>query len=449
MYTLSLVCIIHISAAFAFEATFVRNTSEIVSDTPFPPNYSGSRTEDEVQHIHDFHELWYVILEEARLNRMEQNSSTPTYMLDLYRSVKGPKSTIHPSEVEASVIQDSDTVRSFLPLESDIKEDQGRFSFNLSVIEPEEDIRLCEVRVSNRLFRWTDSDEVRISIYQTCNKRCQNPDACISSTRISTTKFSLTIDKDEDQYVFDITRPIRYALQMERSSYCALEIVITDDEELHDSGGRSRREILGRIDVASGMFIPTETAGRSNRTDNVVLVAFTRDTSPKNVLRDAKVHENSATSFQTEIVDTGRERRDLREDRRRKKERDRNKEKKQQQEIEKYKKLASELLEVPTCQRVSFEINFQQIGWSRWIIYPQNFEAYRCEGSCMGPMTSEHNPSNHAVMQSLVNQKRPDLVPPVCCVPTKLVPLSMLYFEQGTIALKKHDEMVVTECGCR
>jgi growth differentiation factor 1/3 len=36
-----------------------------------------------------------------------------------------------------------------------------------------------------------------------------------------------------------------------------------------------------------------------------------------------------------------------------------------------------------------------------------------------------------------------------CCVPTKLGPISTLFFEKnGNVVLKKFDDMVVEECGC-
>ncbi|XP_033114194.1 nodal homolog [Anneissia japonica] len=444
-----------ISVVFSFEAAFVRNKSGTsVSEVPVLelPSNLPALPGDFSQHTRDFQELFYIIMEDAKLNRMAQNSSTPTYMLDLYKSIKGPTASIRPTQLEASVIRDSDTVRSFLPQASDFEESQGRFSFNLSVIEPEEDIRLCELRIANKKLKWS-SQNIRISIYQTCTKACEDPtgsEVCSSSTRISSLTLPLTEDEDEKQVVFDVTRSVRYALQIERSASCALEIILSNDEELEDpkSIDRRRREILGRVDITSGRFIPAHSpTAKQKQTDNVVLVVFTRDIKPKNVLNDAKVHELGGTSLQVE-ADMRRMRRDAKEDRKLKKERERNKEKKQQREKERADKLASELT-IPTCRKVSFQINFDHIGWSRWIIYPAEFEAFRCEGSCTGPMKPHHNPSNHAVMQSLVNLKRPDLAPEVCCVPTKLVPLSMLYFEHGSIALKHHAEMIVAECGCR
>lgn len=51
------------------------------------------------------------------------------------------------------------------------------------------------------------------------------------------------------------------------------------------------------------------------------------------------------------------------------------------------------------CRRVDLNVDFNQIGWGSWIIFPKRYNAYRCEGSCPGPLGEELNPTNHAYMQ--------------------------------------------------
>jgi len=101
------------------------------------------------------------------------------------------------------------------------------------------------------------------------------------------------------------------------------------------------------------------------------------------------------------------------------------------------------------CRRVPFELNFANLGWDKWIIKPVRFNAYRCEGSCSNPRYAESRPTNHAFMQGLLSQLDGSTVPEPCCVPVKFRPLSMLYFESGVVRHRLHENMVVTECGCR
>ncbi|XP_074648416.1 nodal homolog [Tubulanus polymorphus] len=100
------------------------------------------------------------------------------------------------------------------------------------------------------------------------------------------------------------------------------------------------------------------------------------------------------------------------------------------------------------CAKYDFQISFDDVGWSKWIIYPKDFNAQLCAGGCPSPVTQDYDPTNHAVMQSLMQHKDKSVLAP-CCVPTKLSPLSLLYFEFDEIVMRHHEEMVVDTCGCR
>ncbi|XP_007938845.1 nodal homolog [Orycteropus afer afer] len=100
------------------------------------------------------------------------------------------------------------------------------------------------------------------------------------------------------------------------------------------------------------------------------------------------------------------------------------------------------------CRKVKFQVDFNQIGWGSWIIYPKQYNAYRCEGECPNPVGEEFHPTNHAYIQSLLKHYQPHRVPSTCCVPVKTKPLSMLYVENGRVLLDHHKDMIVEECGC-
>ncbi|XP_014639247.1 PREDICTED: bone morphogenetic protein 8A, partial [Ceratotherium simum simum] len=94
-------------------------------------------------------------------------------------------------------------------------------------------------------------------------------------------------------------------------------------------------------------------------------------------------------------------------------------------------------------------VSFQDLGWLDWVIAPQGYSAYYCEGECSFPLDSCMNATNHAILQSLVHLMKPDTVPKACCAPTKLSATSVLYYDSSNnVILRKHRNMVVRACGC-
>lgn len=51
------------------------------------------------------------------------------------------------------------------------------------------------------------------------------------------------------------------------------------------------------------------------------------------------------------------------------------------------------------CRRVDMHVDFNQIGWGSWIVFPKKYNAYRCEGACPNPLGQDFHPTNHAYMQ--------------------------------------------------
>ena len=58
--------------------------------------------------------------------------------------------------------------------------------------------------------------------------------------------------------------------------------------------------------------------------------------------------------------------------------------------------------------------------------------------------------TNHAIVQSMINNVDPRLTGPACCVPTEMGSLDMLYLDDDEkVVLKSYDDMMVLGCGCR
>uniref|UniRef100_K7FBU0 Growth differentiation factor 6 n=1 Tax=Pelodiscus sinensis TaxID=13735 RepID=K7FBU0_PELSI len=102
------------------------------------------------------------------------------------------------------------------------------------------------------------------------------------------------------------------------------------------------------------------------------------------------------------------------------------------------------------CSKKPLPVNFKELGWDDWIIAPLEYEAHHCEGVCDFPLRSHLEPTNHAIIQTLMNSMDPGATPPSCCVPTKLTPISILYIDAGNnVVYKQYEDMVVESCGCR
>ncbi|XP_068144378.1 protein decapentaplegic-like [Drosophila tropicalis] len=103
-----------------------------------------------------------------------------------------------------------------------------------------------------------------------------------------------------------------------------------------------------------------------------------------------------------------------------------------------------------SCRRHSLYVDFADVGWSDWIVAPPGYDAFYCHGKCPFPLADHLNSTNHAVVQTLVNNIDPGKVPKACCVPTQLEGISMLYLnDQSTVVLKNYQDMTVVGCGCR
>uniref|UniRef100_A0A667ZV25 Bone morphogenetic protein 7a n=1 Tax=Myripristis murdjan TaxID=586833 RepID=A0A667ZV25_9TELE len=101
------------------------------------------------------------------------------------------------------------------------------------------------------------------------------------------------------------------------------------------------------------------------------------------------------------------------------------------------------------CKKHELYVSFRDLGWQDWIIAPEGYAAYYCEGECAFPLNSYMNATNHAIVQTLVHFINPESVPKPCCAPTQLHGISVLYFDDSSnVILKKYRNMVVRACGC-
>nr|CAB3225887.1 ADMP [Phallusia mammillata] len=105
-----------------------------------------------------------------------------------------------------------------------------------------------------------------------------------------------------------------------------------------------------------------------------------------------------------------------------------------------------------SCRRYPLYVDFEEMGWSGWIIHPQGYNAYHCRGKCAFPLGQNLKPSNHATVQSIMHTLglggQPVDMP--CCTPDQLYDINLLYFDHNDyVVLRRYKDMVAASCACR
>ncbi|XP_034085355.1 growth/differentiation factor 6-A isoform X1 [Gymnodraco acuticeps] len=175
--------------------------------------------------------------------------------------------------------------------------------------------------------------------------------------------------------------------------------------------------------------------------EKAILVAYTRSKKRENLFNEMKEKIKSRGEIEEEVVEKGASLLGVKGDgpRRRRRTALSNRHGKRHGKKSKSR-----------CSKKALHVNFKELGWDDWIIAPLDYEAYHCEGVCDFPLRSHLEPTNHAIIQTLMNSMDPNSTPPSCCVPTKLSPISILYIDSGNnVVYKQYEDMVVEQCGCR
>ena len=111
-----------------------------------------------------------------------------------------------------------------------------------------------------------------------------------------------------------------------------------------------------------------------------------------------------------------------------------------------------------SCRLHRWYLNFERLGWTRWVRYPTGYYANYCSGACSvtaaGATDNATVMSNHAFVKSLylaatngTDAEGPEAR--ACCVSLRLSPINILYNnDDGQWVLTEMAEMTADECGC-
>uniref|UniRef100_A0A8C6WM13 Nodal-related 2 n=1 Tax=Neogobius melanostomus TaxID=47308 RepID=A0A8C6WM13_9GOBI len=335
----------------------------------------------------------------------------PTYMVHLYRNFTTNLS--HPTDaLERSGARRADTVRSVMAKSLMYQETRWIATFDLHTLFADRQIQAAELRV--RLPRNEAVSNFTMDVYhhQTCPHSSSTAavakQPCPAQQLVGTLNHTLPATASQNWKVFNITSPLLSWLQDKKP-----------DET-------RRRRITRRKNPERSK---SDTAVEPEVNDRALLVIFSHTDSNNNSKPKASLLH---TAEQSKFLSAADVRKAKRHKRRRSK--------RGHWEHGGSKKLL--------CRRVDLLVDFNQIGWGSWIVFPKRYNAFRCEGACPGPLGEHLNP-RITFITSLYKHFHSDRTVSPCCAPTKMSPLSMLYYENGEMLLRHHEDMIVDECGCQ
>ncbi|TWW81944.1 nodal-related 2 [Takifugu flavidus] len=348
----------------------------------------------------------------------------PTYMMHLYRNFRSnfsrPLDTL-----ERRAAQHADTVQSVMA--KSLTHRQGRWiaTFDLHALLADKQIQAAELRI--RLPH--SAANITVEVLHQNSHMCPAHRGCQEQQLVGLLAESSLVTSSHSWKVFNVTAPLLSWLRR-RTAAAAIQL----------------KRLPGRMKEAKtkrGLLLDTSVymmgAREQDVSERALLVIFSHTGSDeKSKAKATLLH----TAEQSKFLSAA-EVRQARWPRRR-----RSKRGHREQTVRSLmtpKKGGDKTL----CRRVDLRVDFNKIGWGSWIIFPKKYNAYRCEGSCPGPLGEDLNPTNHAYMQSLLKHYHPERVTSPCCAPTKMSPLSMLYYENGEMLLRHHEDMIVDECGCQ
>ncbi|XP_044138910.1 nodal homolog 2-A-like [Bufo gargarizans] len=330
-----------------------------------------------------------------------QNMKYSPFMMQLYQTLIMRNMT-DLSSLEHSVLQDSDTILSLSAKSCSQLTNHWVLSFDMSSLTGNHEIQLAELRV--QLSSTERNYDVTLDIYDSEEGQ--------RKIFVGSIKIDLSSENGSTLKTVNITGMMQSYFHQEKNSNNQKDM---KNKEMSKNG---QGNICTKVS-----------------TERIVLVFFTKDTPSTNlygypnliqtvesskyvitpmsgirILRKGRnaMHGMIMSNFPTKPIEDGR----------------------------------------PLCKKIDMIVDFEKIGWGDQIIYPKKFNAYRCEGACPTPLSEIFKPTNHAYIKSLLKLYNPDTVGCSSCIPVKMSPLSMLMYEEGKVVLKRHEDMIVEECGC-
>ncbi|XP_070821443.1 southpaw [Chaetodon trifascialis] len=364
---------------------------------------------------------------------LNHRSRYPLYMMQLYRSFRASSVAVGTVTAQGDDLSahSSDAVISLMARDCHQAGERWTVTFDMSSISTSELVQLAELRI--RVPAFSGSRRATVDLYHSRKQSCDPGSTSCQDEHLFLGSFGTSPSSSKSSWkVFDVTALLKYWLY--QGDKAPSQEASGEPDVDHGSG--AGEDITSKLPRQRKIHHPT--------TNRVMMVIFSKHSLPH---RDHTAYSLIHTVENSKYVTMDRVSADS-QSRRHKRNR-----------VERMRvpdgasptaapATAAEPPQRPLCRKVDMWVDFDHIGWDEWIVYPKRYNAYRCEGECPTPLDESFRPTNHAYMQSLLRHHHPERVSCTSCVPTRLSPLSMLYYEHDDLALRHHDDMIVEECGC-
>ena len=103
---------------------------------------------------------------------------------------------------------------------------------------------------------------------------------------------------------------------------------------------------------------------------------------------------------------------------------------------------------VTGCQKKNLLVNTSDLGFSAKLIEPKSFNAHQCRGKCSLEQWKTFTP--HSLLVAFMSKKDIKTDGDGCCVPTKVGPLTVIYYDEEREFFERRtfQDLIIEECGC-
>ncbi|XP_069815736.1 nodal homolog 3-A-like [Dendropsophus ebraccatus] len=339
-----------------------------------------------------------------RADHHGQGVKIPLYKMNLYHSLMGNNKDFKRPEVQ--VLEESDTIQSHTAKDFTVEENRWSLTFDFSSVSRTDELRMVELRV--HLPPFTTSRSITVDIYHIKNGQ--------HKLFLGSVTTNIPHVENTSWTTFNVTKLMENSLWGKR---------LTD----HGDGDVTSVHMPDKnVPQNARKIKKREVSLPEISTDQAIIVFFTEHNPFSKPNTPSLIRKFAMNTMKVGLRS--------------------NKRTKSESQLGNLRRMYPAVVEQhkPSCRKVDMVVDFKEIGWDRWVMYPKKYNAYRCEGTCHSPLKETSKTTNHDYVKSLMNLKASERMECSSCVPIKMQPLSMMFHEDRHLVVRHHNDMIIEEC---